>query len=236
MSKSGKSKGKKSKKPSKRRNSPNFDITKAESSFLTPDTKIAFNRLWLAFTKTPILQHFDPKCHIQVETDVLGYAISGVLSQMTSETSTNGVVTKANLGQWQLVAFFSRKMIPAETWYKTHDSEFLAIVEAFKTWRHYLKDYKYKVIVFMVHNNLRCFMSTKSLSSRQVRWAQELSQCYFQIEYCQGKANAATEALLKFLHKSQNEEDKLQAKNGQIFHCLHDSLINANLASLSFFA
>ena len=36
------------------------------------------------------------------------------------------------------VAFYSQKMIPAETWYKTHDGEFFAIVEAFKTWLHYL--------------------------------------------------------------------------------------------------
>ena len=26
-------------------------------------------------------------------------------------------------------------MIPVQTWYKTHDGELLAIVEAFKTWR-----------------------------------------------------------------------------------------------------
>lgn len=34
------------------------------SGFLTPKTKIAFNRLRQAFTKAPILQHFDPERHI----------------------------------------------------------------------------------------------------------------------------------------------------------------------------
>ena len=61
-------------------------------------------------------------------------------------------------------------MIPAETRYKTHNGELLAIVEAFKTWRHYLKGCKHEVLVLIDYNNLRQFMDTKSLSSRQVRW------------------------------------------------------------------
>ena len=79
------------------------------------------------------------------------------------------------MGQWRLVAFFFRKMIPAETWYETHNGELLAIVEAFKTWRHYLERCKHEVLVLTDYNNIRHFMDTKSLSSRQVRWAQELS-------------------------------------------------------------
>ena len=72
-------------------------------------------------------------------------------------------------------------MIPAETWYETHNNEFLAIVKAFKTWRHYLESCKHEVFVFTDNNNLRCFMDTKS--SRQVCWAQELSRYHFQINY-----------------------------------------------------
>ena len=52
-------------------------------------------------------------------------------------------------------------MIPAETWYETHDGELLAIVEAFKTWRHCLKVCKHEVLVFTDHNNLRRFMDTE---------------------------------------------------------------------------
>ena len=77
-------------------------------------------------------------------------------------------------------------------------------------------------------------MDTKSLSSRQVRWAQELSRYHFRINYRQGKANAAADALLRFPQRSQDEENELQAKNGQIFYCLQNSLTNASLAGLSF--
>ena len=94
--------------------------------------------------------------------DTSGYAISGILSQLTSDNS----------GQWHPVAFFSRKIIPAETRYETHDGKLLAIVEAFKTWSYYLKGCKHKVLVLTDHNNLQRFIDTKSLSSRQVRWAQ----------------------------------------------------------------
>ena len=140
-----------------------------------------------------------------------------MLSQLASGTSPDGVVTKADLGQWHPVAFFSRKMILAETRYETHDGELLAIVEAFKTWRRYLEGCKHEVLVLTDHNNLRHFMDTKILSSRQVRWAQELSQYHFRIDYRQGKVNAAADALLMFPQRSQDEKDELRAENSRIF-------------------
>ena len=74
----------------------------------------------------------------------------------------------------------------------------------------------------------------KSLSSRQVCWAQKLFQYHFWIDYRQGKSNAAVDALLRFLQRSQNEKNELQVENSQIFHCLHDSLTNASLVGFSF--
>ena len=108
LSKSEKSKGEKTskswnlaksgKKLSKSENSTNSDATEDGPKFLTPDARIAFNRLWLASTEAPILWHFDLEYHIQIETDALGYAIGGVLSQLTFGTNPDGVVTKADLG------------------------------------------------------------------------------------------------------------------------------------------
>ena len=173
-----------------------------EPNFLTSDAK-------QAFTDAPILQHFDPGRHIRIETDASGYAISGVLSQMTSET-----------GQWHLVAYYSRKMIPAEMRYEMHDAELLAIVEAFKNWRHYLEGCQYEVLVLTDHNNLRRFIDTKSLSSRQVHWAKELSHYHFRIDYRQGKANGAADALFRYPQRSQGEEEILQAENTKILQHL----------------
>ena len=191
--------GKKARKTSKSKNSSKSKKAVGLSDFLTPGAKLAFTELRQAFLKASILHHFDPERHIRIETDVSGYAIGGVLSQLTSDDS----------GRWHPVAFFSRKMIPAETRYETHDGELLAIVEAFKTWRHYLEGSQHEVLVLTDHNNLRRFMDTKSLSSRQVRWAQELSRYHFQIDYRQGKANGAADALSQYPQRSAKEEDTL---------------------------
>ena len=180
----------KSKKPDLKKS----DFAKANSSgtdFLTSEAKKAFTQLRKAFIEAPILHHFDPESHIHIETDVLSYAISKILSQMVLDQSSSDYVThnghpnsskSSEIGQWHQVAFFSRKMISAETWYKTHDQELLAMVEAFKTWHHYLESCKYEVLVLTDHNNLCQFMDTKSFSSRQVRWAQELSCYHFRID------------------------------------------------------
>ena len=61
-------------------------------------------------------------------------------------------------------------MIFIETWYKTYDQELLAIVETFKSWRHYLDSCKYMKLVLINHKKLRQFINTNNLSSYQVRW------------------------------------------------------------------
>ena len=178
--------------------------------YLTPKARLAFTKLRKAFTKAPILQHFDPKCYIRIKTDALSYAINRILSQLTLN----------NLGQWHPIAFYSQKMISAKSQYEIQNGELLAIVEAFKTWRHYLKDCRHKVLVLTNHNNLCRFIDTKSLSSRQMRWAQKLFKYYFWIDYCQGKANEAADALSCFFQRNEDKEKKLWAENTQILHCL----------------
>lgn len=91
--------------------------------FLTVKAILAFVKLKQGFIKALILYHFDPEYHICVETNLLGYAIYRVFSQLTLD----------NLSRWYSVIFFSRKIIPVETRYKTHDSKLLAIIKVFKT-------------------------------------------------------------------------------------------------------
>ncbi len=141
--------------------------------------------------------------------------------------------SKSEISQWHLVAFFFQKMIPTETWYKTHDEEFWVIVEAFKTWCQYLKGCKYEVLILIDHNNFRQFMNTKSLSSCQVRRAQEFSRYYFRIDYRQRKVNAVADTLSHFSQRSQAEEKTLQDENTQILHCLQTSLTKVSPARLS---
>ncbi len=134
------------------------NLSSQSRSFLTPEARKTFTKLRQAFVETLILNHFDPEHHIRIEIDTSDYAIGGILSQLTSDNS----------GQWHPVAFFSKKMIPAETRYETYNGELLAIIEAFKSWRHYLEGCKHEVLEPIDHNNLQYFIDTKSLSFRQV--------------------------------------------------------------------
>ena len=173
--------------------------------FLTPGAKLAFTKWRQAFVKALILHYFDPECYIRIETDASGYTISEVLSQLTLD----------NLNQWHLVAFFSQKMILAETKYKTHNGGLLPIVEAFKTWRHYHEGSQHEVLIFTNHNNLCWFIDIKSELK-----ASPLGP----IDYCQGKANKAVDALFWYPQQSAEEEKTLCAENVKILHRLQSLL------------
>ena len=133
----------------KSRNQSNSGATK-EPQFLTSKAREAFDHLKQAFTKAPILHHFDLERYNRIETNASSYTIGGVLSQLALDNS----------GQWHSIAYFSRKMILTETRYKTHNGELLAIVEAFKTWRHYLENCKHEVFILTNHNNFCRFIDT----------------------------------------------------------------------------
>ena len=77
----------KSKKPKliKIKKSDFVEANSSETDFFTSKAKKTFTHLQKAFTKIPIFQHFDLKYYIYIEIDALGYAIGGLLSQITLE-------------------------------------------------------------------------------------------------------------------------------------------------------
>lgn len=152
-----------------------------KSISLPAEAREAIGKLKKAFTKAPLLQHFDPKLRIRLETDASGFAISGIISQLQDDD------------QWHPIAFWSKKMTDTERRYEAHDGELLAIVEAFKHWRHYLEGSRYPVVVKSDHANLRTFMEPrmKRLNGRQTRWAEMLAAFDFIIEHRPGVKNPA---------------------------------------------
>jgi len=86
----------------------------------------ALDELKSRFTSAPILKHFDPDLPIRIHTDASGFAVSGIISQLHNPL-------------WHPVAFYSRKLSPAECNYDVPDREMLAIVESMRHWRHYLE-------------------------------------------------------------------------------------------------
>ena len=80
----------------------------------------AFDKIKEVMTCTLVLALPDPSKPFVLETDASNFAVGAVLLQ----TGIDGVEHP--------VAFFSRKMLPAETNYPVHDKEMLAIISALK--------------------------------------------------------------------------------------------------------
>ena len=148
----------------------------------------AFEDLKRAFTTAPVLAHYDSKLETWVETNASDFVVAGVLSQ------EHGKVLKP-------VAYFSKKMTPAECNYMIYDKELLAIVKSFETWRPELASVNEPVKVLIDHQNLKHFMTTKQLNRQQARWAKFLSEFNFKITYRPGKESEKPDTLTRL---SQN--------------------------------
>ena len=129
-----------------------------------PQAERAFQDLKTAFTTAPILVHPNFAKAFYLDIDASDFALGAVLSQM-------GVDEKLHP-----VAFYSRKFSAAEINYEIHDKEFLAIVDSFQEWRHFLEGATHPVTVYTNHKNLKYFMSARVLNRRQARW--NISECH----------------------------------------------------------
>ena len=124
-----------------------------------------------------------------VEVDSSDIVVAGVLSQIGKD------------GRLHPVAFFSKKMSPAECNYEIYDKELLAIVRAFEEWRPELAgtDPGKPVKVLSDHRNLEYFMTTRQLNRRQARWSEFLSEFHFQVQYRPGKQGTKPDSLTRRL-------------------------------------
>lgn len=164
------------------------------------DCKAAFKTLKEAVKTAPILAHFDPRKTIHLETDASDWVYGGVMSQYQDD------------GQLHPVAFYSKKMIPAECNYEIYDKELLAIVRCFEEWRAELQGAQSPVEVLTDHRSLQWFMTTKKLTRRQARWSEYLSDFNFKIAYRPGKENVVADAL------TRQGQEPLQADDERLQH------------------
>ena len=151
----------------------------------TKDCQEAFETMKKQITSVPILRHFDHSKISYVEVDSSDYVHGGCLSQ------------KDDAGLLHPVAFFSRKLTPAECNYEIYDKELLAIISAFEHWRPELEGTEHPIQVLTDHKALEYFMTTKKLTRRQARWALTLANYNFEITYRPGKQNMKADSLTR---------------------------------------
>ena len=110
-----------------------------------------------AFTTAPVLTHWVPNAQIILKTNASNYALTTILLIVSPDDS-----------RIHLIAFHSWTFTAPELNYDIHDKELLAIFEAFKIWRHYLKDPTSPIDVVTDNKNLEYFTTTKLLTRQQV--------------------------------------------------------------------
>lgn len=163
---------------------PLTNLTKKDNEFKWTEKEAkAFETLKEKILEEPVLLTADPEKPFEVETDASDYAIGGQLGQRDKE------------GRLHPVAFLSKKLNGPELNYGIHDKELMAIIQAFKEWRHYLVGANHKVTVYSDHKNLTSFTTTKELNKRQIRWYETLTDYDFEILYRKGSLNGRADAL-----------------------------------------
>ncbi len=178
--------------------SPLVRLTRKDAKFdWTDECQHAFDRLKSAFTTAPILRHFDPTLPCVVEADSSDFCTGGILSQEDSD------------GVLRPVAYFSKRLAPAECNYEIYDKELLAIIRCFEQWRAELEGAAHPIEVLSDHRNLQYFCTTKQLSHRQARWSEYLSRFNFKIKYRPGSQGQKSDALTR---RSQDQPAQEEAR------------------------
>lgn len=147
-----------------------------------PVHQTAFEAIRDALATPPVLRIFDPKLPCKVSVDASKVALGGVLEQLEDDF-------------WRPVAYYSRKLLPAETRYTTRERECLAVKQCLVVWRHYLLGAPF--IVKSDHESLQWLKTqdVTTMSDRLLRWVEYFSLFDFDQGYIPGEINVLPDHL-----------------------------------------
>ena len=151
----------------------------------TAEAQEAVNKVIGALQRAPALLMWSPVRKARVTTDASLVGIGALLEQYVEEDS-----------QWQPVAYWSRKLLPAQTRYHATDREWLAVVMAVtQTWWFWLRDRDF--VLRTDHAPLKYLLQNPSphLSHRQARWVEKMQPYRFEFIHLKGEANKVADAL-----------------------------------------
>ncbi|BHF78125.1 hypothetical protein SprV_0602123500 [Sparganum proliferum] len=149
---------------------------------LTGEALTAFERIKNSLADATLLTHPAPDAQLSLVVDASTVAVGAVLQQHLA-------------GSTQPIAFFSKKLLPAETRYSTFGRELLAIYLAVKHFRHFLEGQEFTI--FTDHKPLTFAIHSRSdkLSPREIRHLDYISQFTSDIRHTDGSRNEVADAL-----------------------------------------
>ena len=128
----------------------------------------AFKLLKTLLCTAPVLRVFNYSLPTRVVCDASNFCVGGVLEQQDS----NG---------WHPVEFYSKRLSAAERNYSATDREYVAIRQCLERWRHFLVGIQF--LILTDHVALTYIQSSATVSRRNARWLEFLSQFTFEIEH-----------------------------------------------------
>ena len=147
------------------------------------ECQIAFEKVKDALANAVLLEFPDQDAEYSLTTDASDTAVGGVLQQRVPGEDI-----------WRPLAFFSRKLKPAETRYSTFDRELLAIYLAIRNFRYFLEGRPF--VVFTDHRPLVGALKSKTeRSPRQSRHLDYISQFTSDIQYLKGELNVVADTM-----------------------------------------
>ncbi|CAK1590640.1 unnamed protein product [Parnassius mnemosyne] len=166
---------------------------------LTGDALTAFEQSKDSLCNAALLAHPDCQAKLALVTDASDLALGAVLQQYKNDA-------------WQPLAFFSRKLSPAQQKYSPYDRELLAIYEGIKYFRHMLEARHFTV--YTDHRPL-CYafhVRKNNCSPRQYRHLDFVSQFTSDIQHISGKDNIVADTLSRVDEIQQPVDFKELAK------------------------
>ena len=142
--------------------------------------KQAFEVIKSCLVNSPTLSCPDFEKPFVVQTDASSVGLGAVLSQEIG-------------GAEHVIAYASRSLSDAEKKYSTTEQECLAVVWAIRKFRPYLEGYRFTVVTD--HNSLRWLHNLRNPTGRLARWALELLEYDYVIEYRKGAMHHVPDAL-----------------------------------------
>ena len=174
----------------------------------TPALHTAFDECKASLSQAALLAHPDSTAPLALVTDASSSAMGAVLQQRIQDV-------------WQPLAFFSRKLSPAQQKYSAYDRELLAIYEAVRHFRHMLEARHFTILTD--HKPLTFAFQQKrdNCSPRQFNHLDFISQFTTEIRHISGQDNIVADALSRVeivsapvtheaLAASQDDDDELR--------------------------